>query len=118
MSNYKLTTESFTKAFQSTSHQALLAPALQGMMNKDYVSKFGFIKDFKQAFNNVNETSKANQEWDKVIYDNYTFPIVKNSSIGPLSELLMPLFFICFILSCIGALMYILPTSKRWTRRH
>lgn len=112
MSNYKLTPESFTNSISKPTHQALLAPALEGMMNKDYVSKFSFIKDFKQAFNNVNEASKANEEWDNVIYDNYTFPIVKNSSIGPLSELLMPLFFICFILSCIGALMYILPTIK------
>ncbi|MBT8195922.1 MAG: 4Fe-4S binding protein [Bacteroidia bacterium] len=112
MSNYKLTQESFTSSITNTQHQEVLTPALADMMNKDYASKFAFINDFNGAFNKVNEELKANEEWNKVMYANYTFPIVKNSSIGPLNDLLMPMFIICFILSCIGALMYILPKAN------
>src|SRR6476659_7235515 len=79
---YQLTEKIFTETVTDVNHQVLLKPALNKMFNKEYSSNSAFIEDFNNAFNSVNEEFKKNQEWDKVIYTDYTFPIVKKSSIG------------------------------------
>ncbi len=112
MSNYRLTEDVLASTITKTEHLELIKPAVANMLDEEYTSKFSFIRDFNVAFNAINEQFKANQEWDKVIYDNYTFPIVKNASVGFLTENLGILFLISFVFTCLGGLLYILPTIK------
>ncbi|MDA9555090.1 4Fe-4S binding protein [Pelobium sp.] len=107
--HYKLSDQIFKETISDSTHQALLKPALSNMLNKDYDSKIAFIRDFKQAFNGVNDVFKKNQQWDKVIYNDYTQSIVKHSSLGFVKDHSGLLFIICFIISALGGLMYMIP---------
>ena len=109
MSNYQLTSESLEKSITNPVHLELLQPELQPILDKEYTSKFSFINDFITAFNKVNNELKANEDWDNVIWTDYTFLVVKNSSKGLLLDNLWLLFIISFVMSSLGALMYILP---------
>jgi len=109
MSNYRLTSETIQQSISNPTHLELLQPELQVMIDKEYSSKFSFISDFNTAFNNVNDRLKANEDWDNVIWMDYTFLIVKNSSTGVLLNYLWLLFIISFVFSSVGALMYIVP---------
>ncbi len=112
MSNYKLTPAILQQTITDSNHYVQLQPQLAGMIDKEYTSKFAFIHDFNAVFDGVNNTFKQNQQWDKVIYTNYTFPIVKHASTGFLTANLWLLFTISFVFTCLGALLYILPTLK------
>ncbi len=109
LGEYKLTEKVFTENVSDKKHQELLKPALQSMFDIEYNSNVKFIADFKIAFNSINDEFKKNKQWDKVIYTDYTLPIVKKSSVGFIKENTFILFFICFILSALGGLMYMLP---------
>ena len=74
--NYRLdevTTIAVTKDIHSEAMVEILSP----MFGKVYSSNTSFISSFKEYFNTYNEALKDNQEWDKVIWDNYAFPITK-----------------------------------------
>ena len=116
MSNYKLTDE----VLQSTAlnynengkqHAELLRPGLAPMMNKTYSSKFSFISDYLNHFKALNQEFEKKGQPENVVKESYLFFIVKHSSTGILADAqwIRILFFISFILSCIGALMYIIP---------
>lgn len=107
--HYKLSDKIFKETITDTNHQQLLKPAVSFMMNKDYDSKIAFINDFKNALNGVNEAFKKNRQWDKIIYNNYLPTIVKHSTLGFVKENTHLLFFICFILSALGGLLYMIP---------
>ncbi|MBD3748661.1 MAG: 4Fe-4S binding protein [Sphingobacteriales bacterium] len=106
---YKLTEQIFQTTITDATHQAELRPALSVMFNKDYSSKTAFIQDYKQALNSVNNKFKAKQEWDKVINTDYSLAIVKHSLEGFVKDHATLLFFICFILSALGGLMFMIP---------
>jgi polyferredoxin len=109
LGKYRLTKELFSKTITDQTHQDLLKPALQNMLGKEYSSNGNFITDYKAAFNSVNEEFKKKEQWDKVIYTDYSFPLVKNSSIGFVKDNSKTLFFICFILAAFGGLMFMIP---------
>jgi ferredoxin-type protein NapH len=109
LGKYQLTDTVFTQTITDKNHQELLKPALKDIIGKEYTGNGAFISDFKAAFDGVNNQFKEKQQWDKVIYTNYTFPIVKNSSIGFVKENTTMLFFICFILAALGGLLYMIP---------
>lgn len=104
---YKLTETVFNTVITDNNHQNLLKPVLSQMFNKEYSSNIDFIKDFENAVNDVNEKFKAEQKWDKLIYTNYTLEIIKQSSIGLVRENKTVFFYICFIISALGGLIYI-----------
>ena len=85
MNNYVLTETSFNKSITDETHREVLSSILIEMKDVFYSSKFDFISDFKTRFNQINQSFKDKQEWDKVIWTDYTFSIVKNSSVGTVS---------------------------------
>lgn len=93
-------------------HQERLLEVLSPMYGQTYTSNFRFIGDFNKHFNTYNEDLMERQEWDNVIWDDYTFVLTKASSLGPVSE--RPYFFllISVVLAVIGGLMYILPLYR------
>jgi ferredoxin-type protein NapH len=109
MSKYKLTEDSLKKSIPDEKQLTSLHPAFESMLDKEYDSKFEFTNDFRKAFNSVNEDFKKNQQWDKVIYTDYTFPVTKNSSFGLLTDNLILWLLLSFGLAILGALMYIIP---------
>ena len=109
LGQYKLTESALNQTITDQNHHQLLKPALQTMMDKVYKSNSAFIADYNTALNGVNEEFKKKEQWDKVIYTDYSLTIVKNSSLGFIKDNTSMLFFICFILSALGGLMYIVP---------
>ena len=93
-------------------HQEQLVEVLAPMYGQAYTSNFRFITDFNDHFNAYNDGLKENQEWDKVIWDDYAFVLTKASSLGPVNE--RPYFFllISVVLAVVGGLMYILPLYR------
>ncbi len=108
MSEYKLT-EGIVKETMKPEHFEVLSPGLEHMYGKTYSSNIAFLSDVKTAINGVNDQFKANQEWDKVIWDKYDFSLAMNATRGLIKEKNDLLFFLTFVLACIGGLIYILP---------
>lgn len=108
MGKYKLTEKVFNKVITDSVHQALLKPALKNVINKEYDSNINFIADFNAALNQINNNFKENKDWDKVIYTDYTLAIVKESSIGFVKENTKLLFWLCFIASALGGLIFMI----------
>ena len=106
---YRLTDKIFTETITEPNHQELLRPALKVMFNKTYSSEFDFVSDYKKGLNSVNNVFKEKQQWDKVINTNYALNLVKHSSIGFVRNNTQLLFIICFMISALGGLMYMLP---------
>ncbi|MCS4436594.1 4Fe-4S binding protein [Aquiflexum gelatinilyticum] len=96
-------------------HTEKMVEVLSPMFGKTYSSNFAFISDFKSYFNTYNDGLKANQEWDKVIWDNYAFPLTKASSTGPVSENPFLFLGITVLIGLFGALLYILPLYRGQT---
>lgn len=94
-------------------HQEAMLDILAPMYGKVYDSNFTFIKDFNRYFGAHNDQLKSNQEWDKVIWDNYAFELTKNSSLGPVAN--NPYFYLGISLlgAVVGALLYILPLYRK-----
>ena len=109
LSDYELTDQSFKASIQNESHRELMQPVLIRMKDKTYSSSVSFIADFKENFNQINDRLKENQDWNHIIWTDYTFAIVKNSTVGAVKERAWVFFIACFILSGLGALMYLLP---------
>ncbi len=93
-------------------HEEQLVEILAPMYGHTYSSNFTFIGDFNEHFNVYNEELKEKEEWDNVIYDDYTFALTKASSLGPVNE--RPYFFllISIVLAVVGGLMYIFPLYR------
>ncbi len=112
MNNYELTKKSLKTAVENKKHYDVLGPALSDMMGKEYKSKTKFINAFNTRFNQLNKKHKQNKEWDKVIWNDYTFPVVKHSGKGLLSRNVWTFFIFSIVLSVMGAFMYILPKRR------
>jgi hypothetical protein len=104
----KETVEANVKDIHSEKMMEVLSP----MYGKEYASNFAFISDFKSHFNSYNDALKSNQEWDKVIWDNYAFALTKASSTGPVSENPFLYLGITVLIGVFGALLYILPLYR------
>ncbi|MCH6236471.1 4Fe-4S binding protein [Cognataquiflexum rubidum] len=96
-------------------HTDKMVEVLSPMFGKTYSSNFAFISDFKSYFNTYNDGLKANQEWDKVIWDNYAFALTKASATGPVSENPFLFLGITVLIGVFGALLYILPLYRGQT---
>ncbi len=111
LGEYKLTEEVLQKTV-SDKHLALLSSELSHMIDKTYTSCFSFVVDFQSAFNALNEGFKKNQQWDKVIWTDYTFSLTKAASIGIFVDNQRLFFFLSIVLGIVSALMYIIPQYK------
>ena len=111
MSSFTLTEETFTEIVKEE-HQEKLKTALSSSFGQAYGSSIAFVNKIKGAVEKVNTEARANQEWDKVIYDDYAGSITRASAEGfvPNNEVLM--FILIYVVGSIGSLMFILPQVK------
>lgn len=109
LGEYQLTEKVFTETVTDAKHQELLKPVINSMIGKTYESQIDFVSDYKTALNSVNDVFKEKQQWDQVINTDYTLNLVKHSSVGFVKDNTQILFIICFIISALGGLMYMLP---------
>ncbi len=115
---YMLTMNEFTltsailKQNLKPEHQSTLGTRLQPMLNKTYSNGWAFTYAFDNELNGLNSKYKAAQQWDKVIYDEYSFAITKAAAHGPLKDTPSKWFFLTFGLAILGALLYILPQLR------
>ena len=81
MSSYSLTEDIFNSTIKEE-HQDALRPALSVLFGKEYSLSIPFVNDVKAAIEKVNEDFRAQQAWDKVIYDDYISALTRASTQG------------------------------------
>lgn len=111
LSHYRLT-EQILKDNIKKEHRSVLSETLAPMKDKLYTSQFAFISGFKILINQLNDGYKERKEWDKVIYDNYAFPVTKAASTGFFPANTGLFFWLSFGVGLLGALLYILPKTR------
>ena len=107
-SSYKMTENIFVENVKPE-HQETLRPEISSMIDKEYSLSIPFVSDLNSAVNTVNEKMRAEQKWDKVIYDDYAGSITRASTSGLIQDQTPLLFILVFIVGAIGALMFIMP---------
>lgn len=110
LTEYRLSRESFNLSVMEE-HRSQLQAALLHMEGITYHSKFRFVHDFESVIDELNEGFRQNNEWNKVIYESYSFPVVKHSTYGPVRE--HPALFFClsFALICLGGFLFFIPVA-------
>ncbi|WP_424962021.1 4Fe-4S binding protein [Ekhidna sp.] len=111
MSSFTLKVESL-EAIVKEAHQEKLKPELEPMFTKTYSLSIPFVKDIKSAVETINEEARANQEWDKVIYDDYAGSLARASAQGAVPENKLLFFILIYVVGALGALMFIIPQTK------
>ena len=106
-SNFTLTEKTFTEKIK-LEHQERLKPALQSNFNKEYNTSFSFANEITSALTKLNQEAREQQQWDKVIYDDYTGMLTKASATGLIVEHTILLFLLIFGIGTLGALGFIL----------
>jgi ferredoxin-type protein NapH len=112
LGEYQITDEVISNVISDKTHRELLAPALLEISGETFTNQHQLVQAYQQRFDAVNDAFKADQAWDKVIYTDYTFQLVKQSSIGFAKDNANLLFWLIFILGPLGAITYILPQFK------
>ncbi|MDP4844653.1 MAG: hypothetical protein NWR83_09325, partial [Salibacteraceae bacterium] len=112
LGEYQITDEVISNVISDESHRELLAPSLSEISGEMFTNQHQLVQAYQQRFDVLNNAFKADQAWDKVIYTDYTFQLVKQSSIGFVKENASLLFWLIFILGPLGAVTYILPQLK------
>jgi ferredoxin-type protein NapH len=107
LSDFTLTEKIFSEKVK-LEHQERLEPSLQLIFNKKFSTSFGFANEIDHAVNTLNHEAKEQQQWDKVIYDDYTFALTKASASGTILEHTVLLFILIFGCGTLGALGFIL----------
>jgi ferredoxin-type protein NapH len=106
-------TESVVKTIIKPEHQATLGTKLTPMLNQTYARGWAFTADFDRILNNLNAEYRTAQQWDKVIYDEYSFAISKAAAVGPLKTQPWRWLFLTLGLAVLGALIFFLPDLQR-----
>ncbi len=101
---YTLTAEAVETAISDSGHLALLQPALKPMMGKVYTSKFGFSHAYAAVLNQVNDGQEADKA--DAIEEDYTLPLLKASTVGPVSSHTLLLLGLILGLFSIGSILY------------
>lgn len=104
--------ESHVQTYVKAMHVEAMSEVLAPMIGQTYDSNLSFISDFNTHFNAYNDSLKAAQAWDQVIWDNYVFSLTKAASLGSVGQ--QPFLFLglTIILGALGALLYIFPLHK------
>lgn len=111
LNEFRLTEEIFNSSISDPTHREYLQPVLVEMKGVHFDSRLDFINAFESIVDRVNDEFKSKQEWEKVIWTDYTFPIVKNSSIGSVLDNSILFFWLTFFVTVFGALIYIFPPA-------
>lgn len=111
MSSFILREESFDTIVKEE-HQEKLKPEIEALFGKEYSVSIPFVKDIKRTVETVNEETRAKQEWDEVIYDDYAGSLARASTQGIVPENKLLFFILIYVVGAIGALMFIVPQVK------
>lgn len=111
MSEYTLTENIFTEKVKAE-HQELLKPSFREMFDKSYSFSFSFVNGVNERIESANETFRKAQQWDKVIYDDYSGILTKASTTGMVVDHTSLLFFLVFGLGTIGAMLFLIPKMQ------
>ena len=107
LSNFILTEKIFTEKIK-VEHQERLRPVLQVIFNKEFTTSFRFANEIANTITHLNNEARAQQQWDKVIYDDYTSMLTKASATGIIVDHTTLFFLLIFALGALGALGFIL----------
>ena len=102
--HYTLTQDGLEEAISDSDHLALLQPALDKMIGKEYSSKFSFSRDYKAAFDKVNDQQEEAKE--DAIEDDYTLPLLKASTVGPVKTHNQLLLGVILAMFSVGSILY------------
>jgi ferredoxin-type protein NapH len=111
LGQFRLTEDALMRTLKPE-HRAVLQPRLAPMLDQTYSNQIGFISDLNGAIEGYNNEVRAKQQWDKVIYDNYTFPLTQSASVGTVAEQPGLWFWLSIGLATLGGLVYILFNPK------
>lgn len=111
MGEFQLT-EEMVEEISKDEHFEVLREELQPMYGRTYQSSFAFVREFNYHLDGYNQVQKDDQNWDRVIWDDYTFAAAKISSQGFVDNNKLVLLFVTIIMGTIGTLMYILPLYR------
>jgi polyferredoxin len=111
LSTFTLTESTFTKVVKKE-HQELLEMELSHMFNKKYTVSIGFVNGLTRAIENVNEKARANQQWDKIIWDDYSGALTRASVQGFVPNNKLLIFLLTYVVGALGSLLYILPQVR------
>lgn len=111
MGQFRLTEAQLQESVKQE-HVAVLRQELQPMLGKTYTSSFSFATDFNRLLDNYNEEQQRSQQWDRVIWDDYSFALARVASQGFVENNKLLLLFLTVVLGAAGALLYILPQHR------
>ncbi|MBR09216.1 MAG: FeS-binding protein [Rickettsiales bacterium] len=108
MSSYELSREDY-QSIVKPEHQELLDPYFDDIIDESYSSSISFVNVVNGAINTNNQKMRAEQQWDKVIFDQYASNLTRVATHGIIKEHTSLLFILVFVIGTIGSLMFILP---------
>src|SRR5690606_21722561 len=111
LGEYQLS-EDKLKAVLKEEHYTKLKEELSPMLGETYASNFAFIGDFNQYFDGYNEKFKSSENWEEVIWDDYSFAVTKAATAGWILDYNFWLFFLSVGIGSLGALLYIWPAYR------
>ena len=112
LGNFQLTEEKLQQVSSEQNYE-VLRQELKPMLGKTYVSSFAFASAFDQYFDAYNQRQQENEQWDRVIWDDYTFTATKVASEGFVENNRLILLLLTIGLGTLGALLNILPKYRK-----
>jgi len=110
-STFTLDQEIFESKVKSE-HQQSLREGMSALFGKTFSASYTFVNAIRQNIESVNDEFRANQQWDKVIYDEYASTLAKASASGMVADQTLILFMLVFGVGTLGALLFIVPKAS------
>lgn len=111
LSHFILTEDIFVSKVKEE-HQERLRVAWQPIFNKEFTTSFRFANTIQADLERLNQEARQNQQWDAVIYDDYTGQLTKASASGIVVDNALLFFILIFGFGTLGALLFIVPPLK------
>ncbi|WP_420317943.1 4Fe-4S binding protein [Ekhidna sp.] len=111
LSSFSLSEETF-ESIVKEEHKGKLKPEIEPLFGKEYSLSIPFVKAINDAVETVNKEARANQEWDKVIYDDYAGSLARSSAKGAVPNNKLLFLILIYVVGAIGALMFIVPQAQ------
>ncbi|HSJ67020.1 MAG TPA: 4Fe-4S binding protein [Anditalea sp.] len=105
-------TEERLEEIAKDEHLEVLREELRPMFDETYNSSFAFVNNFNRHLDGYNDVQKDEQNWDRVIWDDYTLAAARISSEGFVDNNRWALLMLTLVMGSIGALIYILPLYR------
>jgi polyferredoxin len=112
MSSYTLTADVLKKAVDHPEHFDVIAPALKNITDVHFDVRRDYIAAFQTRIDAINADFRNAEAWDKVIWTDYSFALVKYAAHGPVIQQSQWYFLVLIFLVLFGAAMHILPELR------